>query len=106
VQKVIAAAKDPVRASLGFLAGHPAELVVLAVHQHQGRMRWFEKSVGEPIARGAGQMTLFIPHGMAGFVSQADGLRCHRERPSSANRGTCSAAESRPTLGETIFSSR
>ncbi|HOB98990.1 MAG TPA: universal stress protein [Verrucomicrobiota bacterium] len=73
VSKVIAAAKDPVRASLGFLAEHPADLVVLAVHQHQGRMRWFEKSVGEPIARGAGQMTLFIPHGMAGFVSQTDG---------------------------------
>ncbi len=73
VQKVIAAAKDPVQASLGFLAEHPADLVVLAVRQHQGRMRWFGKSVGEPIARGANQMTLFIPHGAAGFVSQADG---------------------------------
>lgn len=73
VHKVIATGKDPVRACLGFLAEHPADLVVLAVHQHQGRMRWFEKSVGEPIARGAGQMTLFVPHGVEGFVSQADG---------------------------------
>lgn len=73
VHKVMAAAKDPVRACLGFLAQHPADLIVLAVHQHEGRMRWFEKSVGEPIARGAGQMTLFIPHGVEGFVSPADG---------------------------------
>jgi len=29
--------------------------------------------VGKPIARSAGQMTLFIPHGVKGFVSQQDG---------------------------------
>ena len=36
-------------------------------------MRWLGKSVGEPIARGAGQVTLFVPHGVAGFVSHANG---------------------------------
>jgi hypothetical protein len=36
-------------------------------------MRWFEKSVGEPIARRSGQMTLFTPHGVDGFVSRQDG---------------------------------
>jgi hypothetical protein len=36
-------------------------------------MRWLEKSVGKPIARGAEQMTLFIPHGVEGFVSRRDG---------------------------------
>ncbi len=46
---------------------------MLAVHQREGRMRWLEKSVGEPIARGAGQMTLFIPYGVEGFVSRQDG---------------------------------
>jgi len=30
--------------------------------------RWLEKSVGEPIARGAGHITLFRPHGVEGFV--------------------------------------
>lgn len=73
VRKVMAASRDPVKACLGFLEKHPADLIVLAVHAHEGRMRWFEKSVGEPIARAAGQMTLFIPHGVAGFVSRADG---------------------------------
>jgi hypothetical protein len=36
-------------------------------------MRWLQKHVGEPIARGAGEMTLFIPHGVQGFVSRHDG---------------------------------
>ena len=73
VQKVMATSKDPVKACLGFLEKHPADLIVLAVHQHEGRMRWLHKSVGEPIARGSGQMTLFIPHGVEGFISRQDG---------------------------------
>ena len=73
VDKVIASSKDPVKACLGFLEKHPEDLIVLVVHQREGRMRWLEKSVGKPIARGAGQMTLFIPHGVEGFVSRQDG---------------------------------
>jgi nucleotide-binding universal stress UspA family protein len=73
VDKVTTSSKDPVKACLGFLEMHPADLIVLAVHQHEGRMRWLEKSVGKPIARGAGQMTLFIPYGMEGFVRRQNG---------------------------------
>src|SRR5215475_6122146 len=73
VEKVVASSKDPVKACLRFLERHPGDLIVLAVHQHDGHMRWLAKSVGAPIARGAGQMTLFIPHGVGGFVSRADG---------------------------------
>ena len=73
VAKVIKLSKDPVKACLGFLEENPADLIVLAVRQHEGRMRWLGKSVGEPIARRAGQMTLFIPHGVEGFVSRQDG---------------------------------
>jgi nucleotide-binding universal stress UspA family protein len=73
VRKAVASSKDPVKASLVYLALHPANLIVLAVHQHEGRMRWLEKSVGQPIARSAEQMTLFIPHGVEGFVSREDG---------------------------------
>jgi len=36
-------------------------------------MRWLKKSVGQPIARGSGQMTLFTPHGVEVFVSRQDG---------------------------------
>ena len=73
VAKIIRLSKDPVKACVDFLQENPTDLIVLAVHQHEGRMRWFEKSVGEPIARRAGQMTLFIPFGVEGFVSRQDG---------------------------------
>jgi nucleotide-binding universal stress UspA family protein len=73
IHKVITSSKHPVKACLQYLAKHPADLIVLAVRHHEGRMRWLEKSVGEPIARGAGQITLFLPHGVEGFVSLEDG---------------------------------
>lgn len=73
VRKVKASSNDPVKACLGFLETHPADLIVLAVHQREGSTRWLAKSVGEPIARGAGEVTLFIPHGVPGFVSLRDG---------------------------------
>lgn len=73
VRKVVAKSPDPVKASLEYLTRHPADLIVLAVHQQESRMRWLGKSVGKPIARGASQMTLFIPHGVEGFVSRSDG---------------------------------
>src|SRR6267142_2419652 len=64
---------DPVKACVSFLERHPTDLIVLAVHQSDGRMQWLRKGVGEPIAQGAGELTLFIPHGISGFVSLADG---------------------------------
>jgi nucleotide-binding universal stress UspA family protein len=73
VAKIIRLSKNPVKACLSFLKESPTDLIVLAVRQHEGRMRWLEKSVGEPIARRAGQMTLFTPHGVEGFVSRQDG---------------------------------
>jgi nucleotide-binding universal stress UspA family protein len=73
VVKIIKLSSDPVKACLGFLEENPTDLIVLAVHQYDGRMRWLAKSVGKPIARGSGQMTLFIPHGVQGFVSRKDG---------------------------------
>jgi nucleotide-binding universal stress UspA family protein len=73
VRKVIAPHSDPVKSVLAFLEQHPADLIVLATHQHEGRSRWLQHSVAEPIARQSGQMTLFIPHGVEGFVSRQDG---------------------------------
>ena len=73
VRKLMAAGSDPLEASLKYLERHPADLIVLAVHQQQGRMGWMDKPVGKPMARAAGEMTLFIPHGVEGFVSRRDG---------------------------------
>lgn len=73
VEKVIAASDRPVRACLRFLERHPADLIVLAVRRHEGRVRWLEKRIGAPIAREAAVMTLFIPQGVQGFVSSENG---------------------------------
>jgi nucleotide-binding universal stress UspA family protein len=73
VRKMIAHDPHPVQSVLAYLRRHPADLIVLATHQHQGRSRWLHHSVSEPIARQAGEMILFVPHGVEGFVSRHDG---------------------------------
>jgi len=75
VRKVVAQQRDPdpVKVVLRYLDEHPADLIVLATHQHEGRVRWLQRSVAEPVARRAAQMTLFIPGDNAGFVSAEDG---------------------------------
>lgn len=64
---------DPVKACVNFLERHPTDLIVLAVHQSDGGMQWLRKGVGKPIAKEVGELTLFIPHGIEGFVSLKDG---------------------------------
>ncbi|MBL8817935.1 MAG: universal stress protein [Planctomyces sp.] len=73
VRKIVAEGSDPVKACVRFLEVHSADLIVLSVHQRDGIMRWLGKSVAEPIAHAAKQMTLFIPKGVPGFVSSDDG---------------------------------
>jgi nucleotide-binding universal stress UspA family protein len=73
VRKVITAGRSPVKACLHYLAKDQADLIVLAVRQREGRMGWLERSVGKPMARAAGQITLFLPQGVNGFVSAEDG---------------------------------
>lgn len=58
---------------LRYLEDHPAELIVLAIHQHEGRMAWLQQSVGEPIGRRSGQMTLYLREGAPGFIAAEDG---------------------------------
>ena len=73
VEKIIATSRSPLRASLDFLDKHPADLIVLAVHQYEGRVRWQHKRVAEPIAHANEAMTLYVPHGVPGFVSRETG---------------------------------
>ena len=72
IQKIVLEG-DPVKVCVNFLDRHPTDLIVLAVHQSEGRMQWLNKGVGKPIAENAGELTLFIPHGVRGFVSLEDG---------------------------------
>jgi len=71
--KVVTKNDDPVEAVLDYLKEHSADLIVLATHQRDGRVRWLGKSVAEPVAREAEEMTLFIPGDSNGFVSAVDG---------------------------------
>ena len=73
VEKIIAQRDDAVKAVLGFLHRQRVDLIVLATSDHSGRVRWLGKSVSQPIARTAWQMTLFIPANSKGFVSPEDG---------------------------------
>src|SRR5436190_3954471 len=73
VEKVIADRDDAVKTVLGFLHRQRVDLIVLATSEHSGRVRWLGKSVSQPIARTAWQMTLFIPANSKGFVSPEDG---------------------------------
>ena len=73
VTKIIASSNRPVKACIDFLDHHPADVIVLAVRQFEGRMQWLEKSVGGTVANRAGQTTLYLPPDVPGFVSLRDG---------------------------------
>jgi nucleotide-binding universal stress UspA family protein len=73
VTKIVARHRDPVESVHDYLQEHPADLIVLATSHYRGRMRWLRKSTAVPIARRSQQMTLFVPAGLDGFVSLANG---------------------------------
>jgi nucleotide-binding universal stress UspA family protein len=72
-EKIIAECDDAVKAVHGYLHYRRVDLIVLATNDHNGRVRWLGKSVSQPIARNAWQMTLFVPGNSGGFVSPEDG---------------------------------
>jgi nucleotide-binding universal stress UspA family protein len=73
VQKILMVDKDPVRGVTAYLAGHPADIIVLATDPVDGRVQWLRKYVAEPLARQSHLMTLFVPKDTNGFVSRHDG---------------------------------
>ena len=64
---------NPLRSCLQSLKRTPAELIVVATHQRDGKMNWLATSVAEPLARTSGEMTLLMPEGCPGFVRADDG---------------------------------
>ncbi len=73
VRKIIAHERNPVSSLLRYLDTEPTDLIVLACHQTDDGSQWLRKSVAEPVARKGGQATLFVPHGVEGFVSLRNG---------------------------------
>lgn len=71
VRKVITESNKPVSSCLQYLEEHPTDLVVLATHQNGGG--WTRRKVAEPLSRGAGEPSLFIPAESKGFVDPASG---------------------------------
>lgn len=69
VEKIAASYKDPIASILHYLKKHPHDLIVLATHQYEGLDRLKHKPIAESIARRSGEMTLFIPAGIDGFIS-------------------------------------
>ncbi len=72
-RKVVSKQVEPVAAVVNYLDEHPVDLIVLATSQRGNHIPWLGKSVSEPVARKAGEMTLLIPGGVPGFVSGKDG---------------------------------
>jgi nucleotide-binding universal stress UspA family protein len=73
IEKVQAAASDPVSQTCEFLRQHPADLIVMATHPRDGFARWRQPSVAAAIGQHAGEIALFVPEGASGFVSPHTG---------------------------------
>lgn len=73
LRKVQVHDRDAVHAILRFQEKHPSDLIVLATHGREGLPRWLHGSIAEPLARKAESATLFVPHGLPGFVAPASG---------------------------------
>ncbi len=73
VEKISGHGPDPLASIVTYLQDHPAQLLVLATHGREGLPRWLKRAVAEPVARKVHLMTLFVPHGVRGFVGVEDG---------------------------------
>ncbi len=72
VRKKLMKGKRPVSNCLDYLSEHRADLIVLATHQGSGN-NWRKRKVAEPLARGAGEPTLFVPENAKGLVDADTG---------------------------------
>jgi nucleotide-binding universal stress UspA family protein len=110
-QKILGRTGDPVDITLHYLERHPADLIVLSTHQREGRARWLGRPVAEPLARKSRALTLFLPHGLGGFVAPADGtltLRrillpvCAQPAPQAAVQETIRLLKACGVFGATV----
>lgn len=64
---------EPASPIANYIRWSNPDLVVLAIHQRSGLDKWTQRSSAEPIARRTRRITLFVPCGIRGFVSQRSG---------------------------------
>ena len=72
VRKQMMKSQRPVSSCLNYLSEHPTDLIVLATNQGSGN-NWLKRKVAEPLARGAGEPTLFVPENAKGLVDADTG---------------------------------
>ena len=73
INKILTYREDPAASILQELRSNPADLIVLATHQHDTLDRLLGNTVAEPIARQSHARALFIPAGIPGFVELETG---------------------------------
>lgn len=73
VKKVSLKKPHALPAVLEYLDEHPIDLIVLATEGREGLPRWMRPSMAEAIARRSRTLTLFVPSGANGFLSDTDG---------------------------------
>ena len=106
VAKVLRLSKDPVKTCLGFLEENPADLIVLAVRQHEGRMRWLGKSVGKPDRAQGRRNDALHPPRRGGFRFKTGWLDlaseypypCRDQTPPATERGIRRPSDPQPTI--------
>jgi len=74
VKKIAAYGTEPVGPILEYLDEAPADLVVLATHQHEGLDRWLHREVAQKLVRRWPTTSIFLPYGTPGFVSPDTGV--------------------------------
>ncbi|MDA0791771.1 MAG: universal stress protein [Proteobacteria bacterium] len=73
IRKVDTHSRNPVQATVDYVNGHDADLIVLASGGKQGLDRWLTPSISEPIGRSARTPCLFLPDAATGFVDPRNG---------------------------------
>ena len=63
----------PVDGILARLENHLADVIVMATHRREGFDRWLHREISGRIAHRADSATLFVPHGVDGFVDLRTG---------------------------------
>lgn len=74
----VSAVGDPLEASIEYLVDNPTDLLVISTEGREGLPRWVHQSTAEDLSRASGIVTLFVPHGARGFVSQDGDLTLRR----------------------------
>ncbi len=69
IKKMLVKKDDPVEACRDYFLKESADLVVMSTHRGKRGHHWLGKQVAKPIAKASGELTLFVPVGIKGFVS-------------------------------------